>query len=166
MGLAFLIFAGFGWGKPVEIDPRYYRNPAKDNMLVALAGPVSNFILAFVLYFIIAIMQVFVKAEFELVGIAFMMLSYAAVINLSLGLFNLIPLPPLDGSKILKYFLKGRALETLYTIERYSTLILLALFVTNIPSYILTPLILWIQTAMLWIISGIFTGVGYIIALF
>ena len=86
MGTICLLFAGFGWGKPVEIDPTYYRNPAKDSMKVALAGPVSNFILAFFLFLLYAIIYVFVPST-KLVEILLAVLVGAAQINLSLRSF-------------------------------------------------------------------------------
>lgn len=86
MGTICLLFAGFGWGKPVEIDPTYYRNPAKDSMIVALAGPVSNFILAFFLFLLYAIIYVFVPST-KMVEILLAVLVGAAQINLSLRSF-------------------------------------------------------------------------------
>lgn len=83
MGTICLLFAGFGWGKPVTIDPTYYRNPAKDSMKVALAGPVSNFILAFILFLLEAIVYIAVPSS-DFVDILVLVLYLAAQINLSL----------------------------------------------------------------------------------
>lgn len=153
MGTICLLFGGFGWGKPVEIDPSYYRNPARDSAIVAAAGPISNFILAFILFIVMALMNRFCATINYTV---FLIIYLAAYMNLGLGLFNLLPLPPLDGSKILRYFLKGRALEFMYTLERYSTIIIIVLFVSGLPNMILSPLIDWISTGMASLIAWIF----------
>ncbi len=156
-GTLFIVFAGFGWGKPVQIDDRYFRNPARDTMLVALAGPVSNFIQSIIWYFVYGIMLTF--AQFHNVGSLYetllIMVLSAASINLSLGVFNLIPIPPLDGSKILRYFVHGKARDVLYFLERYSSIILLVLFMTNITSYIVSPVINWLQTGILWCVDKV-----------
>lgn len=153
LGTFFLIFAGFGWGKPVQIDERYYRNPTRDTMLVALAGPVSNFIQAIIWFFVYGAMVVFGNVENQLVITFAYAVFYAAMINLSLGVFNLLPLPPLDGSKILRYFLHGKAREVLYTIERYSTIILLVLFTTDITSILISPIISWLAENILRLVE-------------
>jgi Zn-dependent protease len=127
VGTICLLFAGFGWGRPVRIDSTYFRNPARDNMLVALAGPLSNIILAFVLFLVFALVYVFAPGT-ELIELLLKMLMLGAYISLSLAVFNLLPFPPLDGSKILGYFLKGNAKKFLYTLEQYSSIILMILF--------------------------------------
>lgn len=164
LGTVFLIFAGFGWGKPVEVNGAYYRNPARDTMLVALAGPVSNFIQGFIWLLIYGLMTFFVPEASLIsgtVGLLYSMVLYAGIINISLGVFNFLPLPPLDGSKILRYFLKGNAREFIYSLERYSTIILMVLFATNITSIIISPIIDWIVSAMMILINlllGVIAG--------
>lgn len=149
-GMVCLVFAGFGWGKPVQIDPTYFRNPSRDNMLVALAGPISNFILAFILFLIFPFAFYFFMPGNETMNqILYTMILYAASINLSLFAFNLLPFPPLDGSKILAYFLKGKARAFLWSLERYSMYIIMILFVTNIPSMIIQPIVYGIGNYML-----------------
>ena len=151
MGTICLLFAGFGWGKPVEIDATYYRNPAKDSMKVALAGPVSNFILAFVLLIIAALVTMLPVNQTT--AILYTVLFLAVQINLSLAVFNLLPFPPLDGSKIFGYFLRGKAKEFLWTLERYSWIILIVLFATELPSKIIGPVVNWIFNGMVWLIE-------------
>lgn len=164
MGTICLLFAGFGWGKPVQVNGSYFRNPARDNMLVALAGPVMNFILAFVLFILLAIITIFTPALEAVITassaanvwlIIYQIVFYAATLNVSLGVFNLLPVPPLDGSKIFAYFLRGKAREFLYTLENYSWIIIMILFITEIPSYIVSPLVGWITQGMLLLISWI-----------
>ena len=141
-GMVCLIFAGFGWGKAVQIDPSYFRNPPRDNMLVALAGPVSNLILAFILFIIFPFAYYFFfPGNAVLNETLYTMILLAASINLSLFAFNLLPFPPLDGSKILAYFLKGKAREFVWNLERYSLLIIAILFITNIPSLLISPVV-------------------------
>lgn len=154
VGTIFLIFAGFGWGKPVQIDSRYYRNPARDMMLVSLAGPVSNFIQSIVWFFVYGALATFapLQTSYPLQVITTMVL-YAALINVSLGVFNLLPLPPLDGSKILRYFLHGKAGNVIDFLENYSTIILLVLFMTDLTGKIISPIIGWITNGMLWLVE-------------
>lgn len=154
IGTICLLFAGFGWGKPVRIDPTYYRDPAKDSMKVALAGPVSNFILSFVLIFIYALLYYLVP-EGKIINIVLTVISLAAQINLSLGVFNLLPFPPLDGSKIFGYFLKGKAKAFLWNLEQYSWIILIILFATKLPSIIITPVVSKILEAMCFVVQKI-----------
>lgn len=152
MGTICLLFAGFGWGKPVTIDPTYYRNPAKDSMKVALAGPVSNFILAFILFLLEAIVYMAVPSG-KVADLLILVLYLGAYINLSLGVFNLLPFPPLDGSKIFGYFLKGKAKAFLWNLEKYSWIILIILFATKLPSLIITPVVNAISNGMCFVIE-------------
>ena len=83
------------------------------------------------------------------------MVLSSAFINLSLGVFNLLPFPPLDGSKILAYFLKGKAREFLWVLERYSFIILAFLFLTELPAMIISPVVEWFAGSMLFIVEKI-----------
>lgn len=157
IGTVFLIFAGFGWGKPVQIDSRYYRNPARDMMLVSLAGPVSNFIQSIIWFFVYGALVKFAPIGTSYpIQIITTMVLYAALINVSLGVFNLLPLPPLDGSKILRYFLHGKGGRTLDFLENYSTIILLVLFMTDLTGIIISPIINWVTTGMMWLVEVFF----------
>lgn len=155
VGMICLLVAGFGWGKPVQIDPSRMRSPAKDSMLVALAGPVSNFILAFISFLAYGILYFALPHESTLSLILLTMVYVCAQINLSLGVFNLLPFPPLDGSKILVYFLKGKAKTFIWNLERYSYIILAILYFTELPSVLITPVIQWIATFMINIVEKI-----------
>lgn len=96
MGTIFLLLAGFGWGKPVMVNPRNFKNPKLDNLTVSLAGPLSNLILAIILGLV-----------YRFVGLSGIVEEFIFLIiffNLVLMIFNLIPIPPLDGSKILALF--------------------------------------------------------------
>ena len=113
MGAAALLLFGFGWAKPVPVDSRYFRNPRRDMALVALAGPAANLLASFVgsllFYLVLALAPYNTVVHYILV-----FLDYYAFINAVLAVFNLVPIPPLDGSKILASFLSDRARYTFY----------------------------------------------------
>lgn len=123
IGTLCLIFFHVGWAKPVVVNPDYYKNKKRGMALVALAGPLMNFLLAI---FSIIIMAIFVKvnAYSNVLLIIYNFLLYFSVINLGLGLFNLIPIPPLDGSRILGAFLKDDTYEQYMKYERYGFIII------------------------------------------
>lgn len=135
-GTICLLFFHFGWAKPVPINPRNFRNRRLGTVAVSLAGPVSNFLLALIMGFIFGAVVKFVPVgmlrEF-LVEITL----YAIIMNIGLMVFNLIPIPPLDGSKILMEFLPPKYKFKMYSIERYFSIILLVLVYTGI----LTPVL-------------------------
>lgn len=118
---------GFGWAKPVQINPNYYKNPMKGSMLVALAGPASNFVLALIFglplrLFNAGLLRVPFNPDF--LGLIIKFFYIGLLLNLSLAFFNLIPIPPLDGSRLVRYFLRGRAFEIYSNLERYGFFIL------------------------------------------
>lgn len=123
IGTLCLIFFHVGWAKPVVVNPDFYKNKKRGMALVALAGPLMNFLLAI---FSIIIMAIFVKvnAYSNVLIIIYNFLLYFSVINLGLGLFNLIPIPPLDGSRILGAFLKDDTYEQYMKYERYGFIII------------------------------------------
>lgn len=135
----------FGWAKPVPINPRYFRNPAKDVMLVALAGPLTNMLLALLCALLLrATVSFLLFPGWETSGgLVFLVstLQAGVIINFGLAWLNLLPIPPLDGSKILAYFLPTRAAWTFMAAERYGFLILLVLLLTNVLGTVLGPLV-------------------------
>ena len=108
MGTLCLILFKFGWAKPVQVDPRYYKNPKWGMALVALAGPLANFILAFISGLIYVLILKYAPYS-ELIQILLYFVTYLMVINIGLGIFNLIPIPPLDGSKIVGVILPNES---------------------------------------------------------
>jgi Zn-dependent protease len=126
--LSFINGVGFGWAKPVQINPNYYKNAIKGSLLVAVAGPTANLMLA--LFFGLPI-RLFSKGFLNLpINLEFFLLiiklCYIGVmLNLSLAFFNLLPIPPLDGSKVVRYFLRGRALDVYNRVENYGFYILI-----------------------------------------
>lgn len=116
---------GFGWARPVPINPGYFKNPLKGMMFVALAGPGSNLLLALIFGVLLrAVGLPALQADNVFAYILFVGLR----INLGLALFNLLPVPPLDGSRVVLYFLRGEALKFWLNMERYGFIILLLAF--------------------------------------
>ena len=133
LGLFMMFAAGFGWAKPVPVDPRYFKKPKEGMALTALAGPVSNFLLALVALFLYYPLRL---AESSIVMTIALMLYMVAVMSIGLGVFNLIPVPPLDGSKILLSFLPRKyewKFAQYQQFIQFGLLILLVLGVLNTP---------------------------------
>ncbi len=127
IGTTAIILFGFGWAKPVPINPLNFNNPKKGMMLSALAGPLSNIGLAFlsmVFYKLVPLLS-YIGVGASFVSTLSTFFYYAMTINISLGVFNLIPIPPLDGSRIATYFLPQR---TYFKIMQYERYILIAFF--------------------------------------
>jgi len=152
IGALCMLFFRFGWAKPVPINPMYFKDRKRDSAIVALAGPLSNIILAFLSTIVFAVYYVYVYLNFpnfvtQFIYTVFMQL---AVVNISFAVFNLIPFPPLDGSKILGAFLSYENYGRLLQYERFGfpVLILLSLtgFLGRILSLFINPLFsLWLK---------------------
>ena len=142
IGFAMLLLVGFGWGKPVQIDPSYYKHRRRDEFLVAIAGVTMNLILA-VLFSIPArmMMKAFSGGASDLVYNIYMIIFYAVSINLVLMVFNLIPCPPLDGWGIVTQIFGLEKYSWWYKVYQYGTWILLALILLNVTDLVLTPLV-------------------------
>lgn len=163
VGFVFLIIAGFGWGKPVQIDPRNFNGKyslSKAEAIVSAAGPIMNFILAFVfliLYYVLFVVTDAVTGlSMQWQQILFAIITYTISINIGLGVFNLIPLPPLDGSKILTHFLPYKAKEWFYRNEQIFYIVFLLLFITRLSGVILTPIFTAVFNGMDWVVYNIF----------
>ena len=127
-GAICMLLFGFGWAKPVPVDPRYFKNPKGGMSLVGLAGPLSNFLLALVFSVLYGLMfRIFGTASFFPISFFKSLFAVGIMLNIGLGIFNLIPFPPLDGSKILAYFLPNRWYYKLLDYERYAMPILMLL---------------------------------------
>ena len=129
VGTLMLFIVHFGWAKPVPVDPRYFANPKRDMLWVALAGPGSNIALAFLSGLVIR----FINANPYLFHESFLGEAFAAMmvlslqINLALAIFNMLPIPPLDGSKVLYGLLPPQYEHIAYNLERYGPGVLFAL---------------------------------------
>ena len=126
-GLAMMFVAGFGWAKPVPVNPLYFRKPKQGMAITALAGPVSNFLLAALLIGISKAIYLWAPYSFGWDLVFTFCLYTAAPLSVGLGLFNLLPFPPLDGSKVAAVLLPDRIYIQLMRYERYGILILFLL---------------------------------------
>ena len=128
VGLLMMVLFGFGWAKPVPVDPRYFKKPKQGMAITALAGPASNFVLAYVSTIIYSMLFAVaqVKGESTGLGLALTFFSLLISLNIGLGIFNLIPFPPLDGSKVLAMFLPDRWYGRWMQLERYGMIVLMA----------------------------------------
>lgn len=127
LGLALMFAAGFGWAKPVPVNPNYFRKPKQGMAITALAGPVSNFLLAILFLGIGKVIYLYTPYSDGMNVLFSWCLYTVAPMSVGMGLFNLIPFPPLDGSKVLAVFLPDGAYGKLMRYERCGILILLAL---------------------------------------
>lgn len=137
IGFIMLMLVHFGWAKPVMVNPRNFTDMRKGNILVAAAGPLANFATAFVALFVMVLMF---KLNMGMSLGVKTVLSMIVLYNINFGIFNLIPLPPLDGSKILMEFLPSQYAYKLMGLERYSFIILIVMMMTPILGGILIPL--------------------------
>ena len=162
LGLAMLLFAHIGWGKPVQIDPRNYnRNISveKADAIVSFAGPLMNFITAIVFALIYCAIMKFAGAVFVMSKIGIIIISiiiYIITINIGLGVFNLIPLPPLDGSKIFLPILPHNAKSWFIEHEQTFYFIFLIIWITGIAGRLISPIIGWMTNQILGLAMTIF----------
>ena len=136
LGFAMLAVAGFGWAKPVPVDPSYFKKPKLGMALTALAGPVSNLLLAFLLLLAVKVSW---NASGDSMATAFLLNT--ALLSTGLGLFNLVPIPPLDGSKVLFALLPDKQYRFVLQYERFGMLLLLVLVVAGVGSSALRTVI-------------------------
>ena len=143
MGLLMMVVFKFGWAKPVPVNMMRFRSPKRGMALTALAGPVSNFLLA-LLTLLAARIFCDVAAYSEANQRILDFLLMVALLSIGLGLFNLLPIPPLDGSKVLFAVLPDRAYNQLMRYERYGMLLLFALVFFDVGSSAFSAAIEWV----------------------
>ena len=155
IGSLMLLFAGIGWGKPVQVNPRNYTRKIsmeKADAIVSAAGPIMNLLLAIVFTIIYCLIYKFAGVEFvaSTVGYVVMLLISATItINIGLGIFNLIPLPPLDGSKIIMPFLPYKAKEFFINNEQLFSILFVVLWITGLTGILISPIINAVTTGIL-----------------
>jgi len=142
LGFAALMFCGFGWGVPVQINPANFRNRRKAELIVSLSGVTMNLIIAVVFAIIAKILLMTLGYEFlsgSVGNILWMMIMYIIQINLVLMIFNLIPCPPLDGFSVISEIFNIKHTELYWTLVRYSDFIFIGLIVFGITGMIISP---------------------------
>lgn len=127
LGLVMMFAAGFGWAKPVPVNPQYFKKPKQGMAVTALAGPASNFLLALLAMLISKVIYLYAPYSTGMETAFNFCLYTVAPLSIGLGLFNLLPIPPLDGSKVVAVLLPDRAYVQLMRYERYGMLALLLL---------------------------------------
>ncbi len=155
IGTIAFFFIKFGWAKPVPVNPAYFRNPRKDMLWVALAGPVTNLVLALIsaiitktLWFLASSLPYSAMAEAILVPLNAMLIA-SVWINLVLCIFNFLPIPPLDGSRILSGLLPQDLAISYMKIERYGFIIILVLAFSGVLSKVILPIIGYANSLLL-----------------
>lgn len=145
VGFVMMLIAHVGWAKAVPVDTRHFKKPKRDMAFTALAGPASNLLLTL---FALTLGRLFVFGSLpvsdEVASWVVFFLSYVAVLSTGLGLFNLIPIPPLDGSKVLFAFLPDRLYDCYLRYERYLLLVVVALAWFGVFSGPLNVAISWV----------------------
>ncbi len=161
VGFVCMLLAGFGWANPVPVNSRYFKKPRRDIALVGIAGPLSNLLLAFVFLLLLRFigfeflynLPVTTELQFNLVYFAILFLYYGVYMNITLAIFNLLPVPPLDGSRIFYVFLPPRAYYKVMQHQRVITLVVMALL-------LLGPLSTLVNFLSTLILKGMFALVG------
>lgn len=150
IGTIMILFFGIGYANPVPVNPARLKHPRKDMALISFAGPLSNIVLSFVFIFV-SYLLMFIAPDNGVIYILSLFFSYAAEVNVTLAVFNLIPIPPLDGSKILSAVLPDKLYFSLMRYEKY---IMIGLFVLLFTGVLSAP-ISWISSALMSVISFI-----------
>lgn len=146
VGALMLLFFRFGWAKPVPVDPRYFKNPRRDMVLVSAAGVMGNFLTAFVF----GMLARFFPQTFLAIPALRQFIFLMIVINIGLAVFNLIPIPPLDGSKLLYPLLPPFLLEKYFWLERYGFFVLMILLALGVVQAIMGPVVMFFLRLILF----------------
>ena len=146
--LVFLASGIFGWAKPVPVNPRNFRDPSHGMMQVSLAGPMANILLAIVfavVYKLLISSGLALKMYYSPIGSPILaMIQFSVFLNVALAVFNIIPIPPLDGSKVLMHYLPSNMVMRYANFERYGFMILMLLVITGAIGAVVLPVIMFI----------------------
>lgn len=133
-GLISLVMFGFGWGRPVQINPNFYKNGSRDRIIVSLAGPVSNILIMLITSVVFRFVKLLPLKDMHY------FFFYMISINAMLAIFNLLPIPPLDGSKIvLELWKNPRKYAVYHNLSQYSTIILIFMAYSGAFTFLMTP---------------------------
>lgn len=149
-GLLMMVVFGFGWAKPVPVNMSNFKNPKTGMAITALAGPVSNMVLAVLMMIIAFILYPFTDGE--VAYWIFQLVVRTAWLSIALGIFNIVPIPPLDGSKVVFSFLSDKMYYRLMRYERYGMLILLVVVWTGVLG---EPLSIATESVFYWMWGGL-----------
>ena len=138
IGALMLLVFRFGWAKPVPIDPWFFRHPGRDMAIVSLAGSAGNLVTAVACGVVVRLLP----GPFISIPALGRFVALMILINLGLGVFNLVPIPPLDGSKLLSLFLPPSWLRGFFWLERYGIFILMILLALGVVQMLITPMIM------------------------
>ena len=159
-GFLLLLFAHIGWGRPVEINPNNFTsNKSRETceLLVAIAGPIMNFILAFVFMIIYYAVWLYLNISAKWFILTLTIIEYAIYVNIGLGVFNLIPIPPLDGSKIFNRFLPYSAKEWIERNMQIIYIVFLVLWITGLLARLVAPVITLVFKGLNIVVAKIFS---------
>lgn len=154
IGTLLLLFYGFGWAKPVQVDPGNMQHPRRDMTLVAAAGPVANVVTAFLLAVLLVsgLLRIPAVANIRYLGD---IIRYAININITLAAFNLIPLPPLDGANVVIGLLPENHARAVESLAPYGPLVLFVLVFSGAVRYVLGPFISGVTGVVLLGVEGV-----------
>ncbi|MCI8497530.1 MAG: site-2 protease family protein [Clostridiales bacterium] len=161
IGSLALVLAGIGWAKPVPVNPYNFKNRKAGMAITAFAGPLSNIMMGLISLLVLRILFIFSgNMPPELWYIINLFFSMVASINISLAIFNLVPCPPLDGSRIVGFFLPERVNYKIAMYERYIWLGLIVVLVLGVLDYPLAFLNYWVKSGLWWLVDLPFSLLG------